>query len=111
MHLPSTRTRQLAPLRGRRFILQQLAQGGCADLVQGGSQDAFYRLQIGATTLPALGKNPAQQLVYFARHFLMDCSSRFFSWSVQPPRCCSTGRSAQILSFRSTKSSPSCWKR
>ena len=38
-----------------------------------------------------------QQLVYFARDLLTDRISRFFSCSVQPPRCCSTGRRRQIL--------------
>jgi hypothetical protein len=75
----STRARQMALLRGWRFILQQLAESGCADLLQGGSQGAFQRLQIGPTTLSTLRKDSAQQLVYFAHHFLMDCSSRFFS--------------------------------
>jgi hypothetical protein len=56
-------------------------------------------------------KDTTEQLVYFPRHLLMDRSSRFFSCSVQPPRCCSTGRSRQISSLRVTRSSLSCWKR
>src|SRR5207249_12141675 len=36
---------------------------------------------------------------------------RFFSCSVQPPRCCSTGRSRQIFSLRATRSWLSFWKR
>src|SRR5207244_10919707 len=59
----------------------------------------------------ALGKDTAEQLVYLPRHLLMDRSSRFFSCSVQPPRCCSTGRSRQILSLRATRSWPSLWMR
>src|SRR5256886_16935176 len=59
----------------------------------------------------ALCKNKAEESVYFSRHFLMDRSSVFFSCSVQPPRCCSTGRSRQIFSLRATRSWLSFWKR
>src|SRR2546430_1746646 len=80
-------------------------------LVQSGSQGRFHGFQIGPTVLMALCKNKAEESVYFSRHFLMDRSSVFFSCSVQPPRCCSTGRSRQIFSLRATRSWLSFWKR
>ncbi len=48
-------------------------------------------------TITVDGKDTTEQSVHFPGHLLMDCSSRFFSCSVQPPRCCSTGRSSQIF--------------
>src|ERR1035438_149555 len=71
----------------------------------------FDRLQIRAPVFMALSKDPAEELVYFPPHLLMDSSSRFFSASVQPPRACSTGRRAQMLSLRVTSSALSFWKR
>ena len=71
----------------------------------------FHRFQIGSGLLPALRKHPAEQLVYFPRHLLMDRSSRFFPCSVHPPRSCVTGRSRQILSLRVTSFWLSSWKR
>src|SRR5438552_5919256 len=107
----ATSARQLTLIRRWGFELQQLVQGGGARLVESRSQGRLYRFQIGPAVLAALGKDTAEQLVYLPRHLLMDRSSRFFSCSVQPPRCCSTGRSRQILSLRATRSWPSFWKR
>lgn len=88
----TTNTRQLA-LRGRRgFELQQCGQGCGTGLVEGRPQSGLYGFQIGPTTFLALRKDTAEELVYFPRNLLMDCSSRFFSCSVQPPRSCATGR-------------------
>src|ERR1017187_890575 len=71
----------------------------------------FDRLQIRAPVFRALRKDPAEELVYFPPHPLMDSSSRFFSASVHPPRSGSTGRRAQMLSLRVTSSAVSFWKR
>jgi len=105
----TARTRQMAQLWGGRSVFQQFTQGGCSGLMQGGPQGGFHGLQIRSTAFVTLGEDATQQLVYFARDLLMDCSSRFFYSSVQPPRCCSTGRSAQIFSLIRTKSSLSFW--
>src|SRR5438132_1778565 len=107
----ATSARQLTLIRRWGFELQQLVEGGGARLVESRSQGRLYRFQIGPAVLAALGKDTAEQLVYLPRHLLMARSSRFFSCSVQPPRCCSTGRSRQILSLRATRSWPSFWKR
>jgi hypothetical protein len=59
--------------------LQQFVQGFGSSLMEGGSQGALDGFQIGASTGAPLGEDAAQQLIYFPRNFLMDCSSRFFS--------------------------------
>jgi hypothetical protein len=99
----------MALLWGGSSVFQQFTQGGCCGLMQGGPQGGFHGLQIRSAAFVTLGEDATQQLVYFARDLLMDCSSRFFSCSVQPPRCCSTGRSSQIFSLIRTKSSLSFW--
>ena len=96
---------------GRRFVTEQFGQGGGPGLVKRCSQAGFYRFQIGSTVVLTLRKNTGEHAVYFPRNFRMDCSSRFFSWSVQPPRCRSTGRSSQILWLILTSFSLSSWKR
>ena len=75
----ATGTRQLTLIRRRRFELQQFTQGGGSGLVQSGPQRALDGLQIGVSAVSSLAENAAQQLIHFPRHFLMDCSSRFFS--------------------------------
>jgi hypothetical protein len=102
---------QLVLVAGRRFVPQQFRQGGGPGLVKSGSQAGFHRFQIGSTMLLAVRKNTGKHAVYFARNFRMDCSSRFFSWSVQPPRARSTGHSWQILWLILTSFSLSSWKR
>jgi hypothetical protein len=89
----ATRTRQATLIRCWGFELQQFAQGSSTGLVESSPQGRLYRFQIGPAVLTALRKDTAEELVYFPRYLLMDRSSRFFSCSVQPPRCCSTGRS------------------
>ena len=42
-------------------------------------QHALNGFQIRTAAIVALGENAAQQVIYFPRNFLMDCSSRFFS--------------------------------
>jgi hypothetical protein len=75
----TTGTRQLPLIRRRRFELQQFAEGNGSGLVERNSQGALDGLQIGAAAVSPLGEKAAQQLIYFPRNFLMDCSSRFFS--------------------------------
>jgi hypothetical protein len=75
----ATSTRQLPLIRRRRFELQQFTQGAGSGLMEGDAQGALDGFQIGASAVSSLGKNAAQQLIYFPRDFLMDCSSRFFS--------------------------------
>jgi hypothetical protein len=72
-------TRQLTLVRRGRFELQQFTQGTGSGLMEGHPQSTFDGLQIGASAVSSLGENAAQQLIYFPRNFLMDCSRRFFS--------------------------------
>jgi hypothetical protein len=46
--------------------------------MEGGSQGALDGFRICASVVASLGEDAAQQLIYFPRNFLMDCSSRFF---------------------------------
>ena len=85
--------------------------GQHSGLMEDGPLGALDGLQVGAAAVSSLGENAVQQLIYLPRNFLMECSSRFFSWPVQPPGCCSTGRRAQIFSLMPTRSSPSFWNR
>src|SRR5258708_3128661 len=107
----STRTGQLTLIRSRDLELQQLAQGGCSGLVEGCPQRVLDGFQVGSAVVVPLGEDAAQQLVYFPRNLLMDCNSRFFSCSVHPPLCCSTGRRSQIFSLMLINSSLSLWRR
>ena len=54
-------------------------------------------------------EDDAQQLVYFARDFLLDRFRRFFSWA--DGDASSTGRNWQIRSLTSSSCSPSSRKR
>jgi hypothetical protein len=74
----STRTGQQTLIRSRDLELQQFAQGGGASLVESCSQCIFHGFQIGSAVVVPFGEYAAQQLVYFPRNLLMDCSSRFF---------------------------------
>src|SRR5450755_1853746 len=103
--------RQLTLLPNGSLVVEQLTQTGCASLMKSAPKSVFHGFQIHLAAVAALCKDTAQQLVYFPCNFLMDCSSRFFSCSVQPPRCCSTGRSVQIFSLTPTRASLNRWKR
>jgi hypothetical protein len=61
-------------------------------------------LQIDVARLADAKENGAQQLLYFARDFLLDGVRRFFSCGVSVS---STGRRRQIFSLTSTSSLPS----
>ena len=102
---------QLVLVGRRRFVPQQFGQSCGPGLVKGCSQACFQRFQVGSAAVLAFREYTGEQAAYFARNFRMDCSSRFFSWSVQPPRSRSAGRSWQILWLMLTRFSLSSWKR
>jgi hypothetical protein len=77
--LVSTGARQPKLLRRRRFELQQFAQGAGPGPMEREPQGALDGLQIGVAAVSSLAENADQQLIYFPRDLLMDCSSRFFS--------------------------------
>ena len=79
LRLMPTRARQLTLIQRRGVELQQLVQGFGPSLMKGGSQGALDGFQICASAGASLGEDAAQQLIYFPRNLLMDCSSRFFS--------------------------------
>jgi hypothetical protein len=68
-------------------------------VVHGRAHSHLDGLQIQVPRLTATAKDDAQQLVYFARDFLLDRFSRFFSWVVG--EISSTGRNSQICSLTS----------
>jgi hypothetical protein len=75
----TTSTRQLTLIQRRHFELQQFTQGTGSGLMKADPEGTFDGFQIGASAVSTLGENASQQLIYFPRNFLMDCSSRFFS--------------------------------
>ena len=77
--LMSASAGQLTLIRRRRLELQQFAESAGPGLMKSSPQGALDGLQIGTSAAATLGENAAQQLIYFPRNFLMDCSSRFFS--------------------------------
>jgi len=109
--LLSARTRY-APLVCRRGLpLQELAERRGPGLVQSGAHRHLDGLPIQALGLAPFAKDACQKAIHFARHLLMDRSSRFFSCAVQTPLSASTGRSWQILSLTFSSWLRSCWKR
>jgi len=101
MYLPSlpdiARVLEAPTARVQLTISSYLIGFAVGQLIYGPLSDRHGRRPV---LFAALGKDPRQEMVYFSRDLLMDCSSRFFSCSVQPPRCVSTGRSRQIFSLR-----------
>jgi len=75
----TTSAGQLALIRSGGLKLQQFAQGAGSGQMESSSQSALDGLQIGVSTVSSLGEYAVQQLSYFPRNFLMECSSRFFS--------------------------------
>ena len=63
--------------------------------------DHLGGFQVQAPRLAAAVENDAQQLVYFARDFLLDGFRRFFS---SDERVSATGRARQIFSLTSNSS-------
>jgi hypothetical protein len=109
--LMTTPAAQPTLIPGRGLELKELGQGGGPRLMKRPAQGGLDRFQVGSTVLAPLGKDLVEELIYFPRHLLMDRKSRFFSCSVQPPRCGSTGRKRQILALRAISSWLSFWKR
>ena len=98
------------PLGGSRgWELQELGQRCGSGVMHGGTHRHLDGFQIQTASLAATMEDDAQQLVYFARHFLADRFGRFFSWadSAGP----STGRNRQISSLTSRSWPPSSRKR
>ena len=92
-------TRQGPLVGSRRRELQQFAQRGCSGLVHGRAHRHLDGFQIQMPRLAAAAEDDAQELVYFARDFLLDRFGRFFSWA--DGEFSSTGRSWQICSLTS----------
>ena len=90
-----------ALIGGRLGEPQQLTEGRCAGLMQGGTEGHLHRLQIQVAGLLALGEDTAQQRAHFARDLGVDRRGRFFSSGAIVS---STGRNAQIFSLTSTTS-------
>ena len=101
MRLTAAWAGNVALIGGRLGELQQLTEGCCASLRQGGTEGHLYRLQIQVAGLLALGEDTAQQRGYFARDLGVDRRGRFFSSGAHES---STGRNAQIFSLTSTTS-------
>src|SRR5450759_4756775 len=97
----ATRTRQFPLVPSRGFILQQLGQRCCPGLMHSRAHRHLDGFQIESSRLAPVAEDDTQQLVYFARDFLTDRFSRFFSWADSTDSC--TGRKRQIssLTFRS----------
>jgi hypothetical protein len=108
VRLMATTAGNVALFGGRGRELQQLAQGGGASAMHGRAHRRFQRFQIHTPRLVAALEHYTQQLLYFARDFLVDGFGRFFS---SGDRVASTGRARQIFSFTSSNSWLSCRKR
>src|ERR1022692_1517608 len=72
-------TRKGALLGGRHRELQEFAQRSCPGVVHGRAHSHLDGLQIQVPRPTATDKDDAQQLVYFARDFLLNRFSRLFS--------------------------------
>ena len=107
VRLTATGARDGALIGGRLGELQQLAEGGCAGLMQGGAEGHFHRLQIQSSRLLAFGEDAAEQRGYFVLDLGLDRRRRFFSSGVSVS---STGRAWQIFSFTSNRS-PLSWRK
>src|ERR1039457_3284972 len=95
-------TRKGVLLGGRRRELQEFAERGCPGVVHGRAHSHLDGLQIQMPRPTATTKDDAQQLVYFARDFLLDRFSRFFSSGESTSG--SDGRSWQICALTSISS-------
>ena len=97
--LVAARTRDGSLVGGRNWELQQFGQRGCPGLMHGRAHRHLDGFQIQMPRLAATAEDDAQQLVYFARDFLLDRFGRFFSWA--DGGVSSTGRNSQICSLTS----------
>jgi len=94
-----TNHRALVGSRGREW--QEFGQGCGSGLMHGRANGHFDGFQIETPRFAATGEDRAQELLYFARHFLVDRCGRFFSSGESVSW---TGRVRQILSFTSNNS-------
>ena len=99
VRLMAARARNVALVGSRDGELQQLAQRGCPGPVHGRAHERLQGFQFPTPRLAVGAENHAQQLVYFARDFLLDGFGRFFSWAVG--EASSSGRNSQIRSLTS----------
>jgi len=82
MRLVAASARHVPLVGSGGWELQQMAEGGCPSPMQGRAQGYFQGFQFPTPRLTVGAKDHAQQLVYFARDFLLDGFGRFFSWPV-----------------------------
>src|ERR1017187_9101313 len=89
----------LCPVTRSSRELQEFAERACPSVVHGRAHRHLGGLQIQVPRLTATAKDDTQQLVYFARNFLLDRFRRFFPWIVG--EISATGRNSQICSLTS----------
>src|ERR1017187_5496450 len=111
MGFATAEARELPLFDGRNVALKKSGQNNRSQLGQAIPESRLDGLEIRPAGFAPLGEDTGEQRCYFARHLLMDCSSRFVSWVVQPTCVCWAGRSAQIFSLRAMSSWLSTWKR
>jgi hypothetical protein len=75
--------------------------------MHGRAHEHLDGFQIQVARFAHAGEDGPQQLLYFARDFLLDSVRRFFSCSLR--RCSSTGRRRQMFSFTSRNERLSSW--
>jgi hypothetical protein len=82
MSLTSAATRQTPVLGAGNRKLQELAERGRTGAMHGRAHGHLDGFQIQMAGLLVAGEDYPQELLYFARDFLLDCVSRFFSCAV-----------------------------
>ena len=92
-------------------LTEEFGQTRCSGGMQRGAQRQLHCFDVPLTRLAPFGEDTGQQRVYFARDFLMDRSSRFFSSALHFSAGFSTGRRRQILSLMFTNSAHRCCQR
>ena len=102
----TARTRNSSLVGSRGCKLQQFGERCGPSPMHRRAHSHFDRFQIQTLALAAIVKDGTEQLVYFARDFLLNRFRRFFSCSLDG--CSSTGRSQQIFSLISTNVRLSC---
>lgn len=90
----------------RWFEWQQLRKGSSPGLMHSGTDRCLDTLQVEPAARLAVAENDAQQLLYFARDFILDRFGRFFSCADGAVSV--TGRSSQIRVLTSTNCRLSC---
>jgi len=88
--LGAASARNVAQVGSRDGELQQLGQRGCPGPMHGRAHRHLQGFQFPTPRLAVSVEDHAQQLVYFARDFLLDGFHRFFSWALGG--CSSAGR-------------------